>query len=336
MKGKATSFDIAHLAGVSQSTVSRALRDSPLVKQETIDKVKAIAHQLNYKVDKHASSLRSQQSHTLALLFFEDPTTDDSLINPFFFAMLASITQACAKQGYDLLVSFQQLSNDWHADYEDSHKADGIILLGYGDDIESQPKLAQLKQQGTRFIRWGPESDTGLSISCDNRLGGYQATSHLIERGHQRIAFVGNASKHYPEFFDRYQGYVSALLEHQLAVEPALQQDAITTEDAGYQSTKQLLQGDAEFTALFAASDLIAIGAIKAIKEAGLKVPGDIAVIGFDDIPIASYTSPALSTIRQDTKLAGEVLVTTLLSLIKEEPVESITIATNIVVRSST
>ena len=121
MKGKATSFDIAHYAGVSQSTVSRALRNSPLVNDETRRRIHDIAKKLNYKVDKNASNLRTQQSSTLALLLFEDPTSDESQINPFFLAMLGSITRACAKEGYDLLVSFQSASADWQADYEDSH-----------------------------------------------------------------------------------------------------------------------------------------------------------------------------------------------------------------------
>ncbi|HXS04223.1 MAG TPA: LacI family DNA-binding transcriptional regulator, partial [Rhodanobacter sp.] len=113
MKGKATSIDIAHLAGVSQATVSRALCGSPLVNEETRRRVQAAAEQLNYKIDKNASNLRRMHTGTLALLFFEDPTADESHINPFFLSMLGSITRACALQGYDLLISFQQLSDDW-------------------------------------------------------------------------------------------------------------------------------------------------------------------------------------------------------------------------------
>src|SRR5579863_5539481 len=112
MPAKATSIDIAYLAGVSQSTVSRALRGSPTVSEETRKRIEEIAHKLNYRVDKYASNLRTQQSHTIALLFFEDPTPDDSLINPFFLAMLGSITRACAQRGYDLLISFQELSGN--------------------------------------------------------------------------------------------------------------------------------------------------------------------------------------------------------------------------------
>ena len=156
MHEKPTSFDIAFLAGVSQPTVSRALRGSPVVSLETRKRIEEIARQLNYRVDKNASNLRSQHSNTLALLLFEDPTPDDSLINPFFLSMLGSITRASARQGYDLLISFQQLSKDWQQDYEDSRKADGIILLGYGDYEEYRPRLDKLVEQGTHFVRWGP------------------------------------------------------------------------------------------------------------------------------------------------------------------------------------
>ena len=170
MKHKPTSFDIAHLAGVSQSTVSRALNDSPLVNIATRQKVQEIARELNYQVDKNASNLRRQRSSTIALLLFEDPTSDDSLVNPFFLAMLGSITKACAARGYDLLVSFQNLENNWQAEYEDSHKADGLILLGYGDYRSYAGKLSQLHQHNTHVMRWGApvEQWPGISIGCDN------------------------------------------------------------------------------------------------------------------------------------------------------------------------
>ncbi|MCF1428013.1 MAG: LacI family DNA-binding transcriptional regulator [Shewanella sp.] len=335
-KGKATSIDIAYLAGVSQSTVSRALRNSPLVKPETVARIQQIAKELNYKVDKHASSLRTQQSSTLALLLFEDPTSDDSLINPFFLSMLGSITRACAIKGYDLLVSFQQLSDDWHADYEDSHKADGIILLGYGDDLNYRPKLQQLDAQGTRYVRWGANSGT-LCVNSDNRQGGRLATDHLIKLGHRRIAFIGDASNHYPELFARYQGHAASLLSAGIPLEPGLQIDAITTEESGYQAACFLLdsQSAGQVSAIFAASDLIAIGTMQALTERGL-IPGkDVAIVGFDDLPLARFTSPALTTVRQNTKLAGEMLVDKLISRIHDEKVQTTTIATELIVRSS-
>lgn len=338
IKGKATSFDIAHLTGVSQSTVSRALRDSPLVSEETRLRIKAAADQLNYKVDKNASNLRSQHSGTLALLLFEDPTADDSHINPFFLSMLGSITRACALRGYDLLISFQQLSYDWHADYADTKKADGIILLGYGDYLAYLDKLQKLAAQGTRSVRWGAvlPDQPDVSIGCDNLQGGHAVAAHLLDRGCQRIAFLGDASSHYPEFFERYRGYVAALTDAGLEADSALQVDATeSTEQAGYSAMETLLERGIPFDAVFAASDLIAIGAMRALADRGIKVPEQVAVAGFDDIPMARFLNPPLTTVLQDTKLAGETLVDNLLRLIRNEPVETRLLPVKLVVRRS-
>jgi DNA-binding LacI/PurR family transcriptional regulator len=338
IKGKATSLDIAHLAGVSQPTVSRALRGSPAVNPQTRQKILAIARELNYKVDKNASNLRAQQTGTLALLFFEDPTPDDSLINPFFHSMLGSITRACALRGYDLLVSFQQLSTNWHADYEDSNKADGIILLGYGDYLEAESTLQQLVAQGTHFVRWGavlPDAP-GVSVGCDNLQGGHDICTHLLAQGRRRVAFLGHASDHYPEFKERWRGYAQALRKARLKPDPALQVDAITTEQAGYEAACTLLERGKPFDAIFAASDLIALGAMKALHRHGLHIPGDVAVAGFDNIAMAGFAQPGLSTVQQDTRLAGEVLVDSLIALIRGEPVESRSLPVRLVLRGST
>ncbi len=337
-KGKATSLDIAHLAGVSQPTVSRALRNSPLVSDETRERVQRIARELNYKVDKNASNLRCQTSGTLALLLFEDPSVDDSLINPFFVSMLSSITRACGLRGYDLLISFQQLSEDWHADYEDSKKADGLILLGYGDYLEYQSRLEQLVAQNTHFVRWGAvlPGQPGFSIGSDNRQGGRDITAHLIAQGRRRIAFIGNATDHYPEFFGRYRGYLDALEAAGIKPEPLLQVDAQRSEEeAGQEAVARLLRRGEKFDAIFAASDLIAIGAMRALREAGKDIPGDVAVAGFDDIPLAALANPALTTVQQDTRLAGQVLVDTLIASIRGEVVPARTIPTQLAIRAS-
>ena len=336
-KTKATSMDIAHRAGVSQATVSRVLRGSPLVNAETRKRVEEAVRELNYKVDRHASSLRTQRAGTLALLLFEDPTPDDSHINPFFLSMLGSITRACARQGHDLLVSFQQLSDDWHADYEDSMKADGLILLGYGDYLAYESKLAHLVAQGTHFVRWGPvlQGQPGISIGCDNAEGGALAGRHLVAQGRKKVAFLGDASTHYPEFFARYCGCDAALREVGLRMNPALQVDADSTEQAGFDAAKTLIARGLPFDAIFAASDLIALGAMHALKEAGLRIPEDVAVVGFDGTPMARFSNPPLSTVVQDTSKAGELLVDTLLQLVRDQPARSITMAPTLQVRAS-
>jgi DNA-binding LacI/PurR family transcriptional regulator len=252
--------------------------------------------------------------------------------------MLGSITRACARRGQDLLISFQQFSDDWHADYADSKKADGLILLGYGDYLAHLGRLQRLVEQGMPFVRWGAvlPDQPGLSIGCDNLAGGHQAGAHLLAAGRRNIAFLGDASIHYPEFFDRFRGCDAALYDAGAALDPALQVDAESSEDSGYVAAQELLRRERPFDAVFAASDLIAIGAMRALAEHGLRVPEDVAVVGFDDIPAARIATPSLTTIRQDTERAGELLVEALVRLVDREAADSTRLPTTLVVRQST
>ena len=332
-----TSFDIAYRAGVSQSTVSRALRNSPLVNEETRQKVQQIARELNYKVDKNASSLRSQQTKTIALSLCEDQGAGSSLINPFFLSMLGSITRAAAKRGYDLLISFQQLSDDWHADYEDTNRAGGIIFLGYGNYANFREKMERLKESGTHFISWGPvfEGQPGISIGCDNFNSAYEATKALLSDKRKAIAFIGDVSDNSPEFSERYQGFKKALAEVGIKHAAELQVAAETSEKEGFDAIDSLLSKSITFDAVFGASDLIAIGAMRRLQEAGVIVPAQIAVMGFDDIPMAAYTHPPLTTVKQDTVLAGELLVENLLRLISGEELQSMQLPGELIYRGS-
>ncbi|MEM0911191.1 MAG: LacI family DNA-binding transcriptional regulator [Pseudomonadota bacterium] len=333
---KATSFDIAHMAGVSQSTVSRALSDSPLVNQETRDRIKKIAEELNYKVDKNASNLRKQRSQTLALLLFEDPTNDDSLINPFFISMLASITKTTTDAGYDLLVSFQNLNDDWHAVYKDSSKADGLILLGYGSYTEYEHKLEQLQEQDIRFIRWGAPDlkHPGITIGSDNFKGGYIVTQHLLELGRKHFAFIGTTDDSAPEMQARFQGCQAALEDCGIESENIEKEDAISIEKSGYDATVKLVNR-ANPDAIFCASDLIALGSIRALRERGIKVPEDIAVVGYDNIQISEFFTPPLTTVYQNTATAGELLVKNLLLMLNDEEVTDILMKPELIVRKS-
>ena len=334
MKHKPTSFDIAHLAGVSQSTVSRALNDSPLVNIATRQKVQEIARELNYQVDKNASNLRRQRSSTIALLLFEDPTSDDSLVNPFFLAMLGSITKACAAKSYDLLVSFQNLDNNWQAEYEDSHKADGLILLGYGDYRSYAGKLSQLHQHNTHVMRWGApvEQWPGISIGCDNFSGGQSVTRHLLSHDYRSFAFIGDIGDKAPEFQSRYEGFLSALDKHHTHH----QYDAISSEEAGIEAAKHLLETTSALPdAIVCAADIIAVGVLQQLKEAGIRVPEDVAVVGFDNIQLAAFTTPGLTTVQQNTAKAGEKLVENLLLAIDGHPTDDHLLPTNLVVRQS-
>lgn len=333
-----TSFDIAYRAGVSQPTVSRALRGDRAVSQKTRERIEAIARELNYTVDKNASSLRSQRSNTIALLFFEDSASDDSMINPFFLSMLGSITRASANRGLDLLISFQQMEDNWHVQYQDSHRADGLILLGYGDYTLYEERLRQLVAQGTHFVRWGSVRDDniGATVGSDNLGAGRIAGEHLLSLGRRRIAFLGQADESYPEFAERYRGLCSALEAAGIAPDPALLHGALTSEADGYAAARSLIDSGAAFDAVFTGSDLIAIGAMRALAEAGLSIPEDVALVGFDDIPAAQHTNPPLTTMMQDIKGAGDVLLDVLMDSIEGDAATGRQLPARLIVREST
>ena len=332
-----TSRDIADIAGVSQATVSRALRNSPLVRPETRQRIQEIAKELNYFVNRNAAGLRTHQSNTIALLLFDETGGEDAQINPFFLSMLGYITRAAARLGYDVLVSLQQLHDDWHIEYQASHRADGLILLGYGDYLTYREKLAALAAANTRFMIWGPRvnDQPGHSIGCDNVNGGYQATRHLLDIGRKRIAFLGNTSRQCPEFAARYEGYREALQTGGMDIDAKLKVHADNRQELGKAAVDSLLASNETFDAIFAATDVIAIGAMKALADSGLSVPGDVSVVGFDDISLASHVTPALTTIRQDIRQASEVLVESIVGLIEDKPVESSLMAPQLVVRES-
>lgn len=332
-----TSRDIADLAGVSQATVSRALRNSPLVREETRNRIQAIARELNYFVNRNAAGLRTHQSNTLALLLFDETGGKDAQINPFFLSMLGYITRSAAELGYDVLISMQQLTDDWHIEYQASHRADGLILLGYGDYMTYREKLQALAEANTRFTIWGPtiNEQPGHSIGCDNVAGGLLATRHLLGTGRRSIAFVGNTTRRFPELAARYQGYRLALDDFGLEARPELRVDDNNLRDLGRRGIEQLLANGQEFDAVFAVTDAIAIDAIHALQENGYDVPADVAVVGFDDIPLAAHVTPTLTTVRQDIREASEALVKGIVGLIEGDPVESSLMEPSLVVRES-
>jgi len=337
MQRRPTSFDIAALAGVSQPTVSRALSGNPSVSEATRARVLAAAEQLNYKVDKNASGLRRRHSRTLALLFFEEWLPGGAQINPFYLSLLGPMVRRCADHGYDLLISFQQLSSNWHLDYEDSHKADGIILLGYGDYLEYRPKLEQLIERGAHFVRWGAatEGQLGTTVSSDNEQGGFDATNHLLQQGRRAIAFVGTAEPGYPEFLERWRGYGRALRAAGLEPDETLCVNAEPSEPSGIEAVEELLKRGSSFDAIFAASDVAAIGAMHALQNHGLSIPGDVAVVGFDDIPAASLTTPRLTTVAQDPRRAGEILIDSLIDAIEVGEIRDTLLPVHLTVRDS-
>jgi DNA-binding LacI/PurR family transcriptional regulator len=247
------------------------------------------------------------------------------------------MVRKCADTGYDLLISFQQLSSDWHVDYADTHKADGIILLGYGDYLQYEPVLQRLVERGTHFVWWGSTggAQLGVTVGSDNEQGGFDATEHLLRIGRRSIAFIGTANPAYPECFDRWRGYCRALRAAGIEPDEQLRVDADPSEQAGREAVEELLRRSARFDAVFAASDVAAIGAMHALQKLGRDIPGEVAIVGFDDIPAASLSSPPLSTVRQDWRCAGEALVEAAVDAIEFGATKTQLLPVRLIVRDS-
>ncbi|WP_300759787.1 LacI family DNA-binding transcriptional regulator [Janthinobacterium sp.] len=325
--------DIARLAGVSTSTVSRALSGSPLVNQETRTRVMELARSLNYSINIGAQNLRLKQNRTVGVVVPYDAATRQHLSDPFFLGMLGSLADALTEQGFDMLVSRVDAETlDAAALSFDSGRVIGIILIG---QWRHHDQLNQLAARQVPIVVWGAQLPQQLycTVGGDNVAGGRLATGHLLAQGRRRIAFFGDINL--PEVAQRHQGYLDALAAHGVARDEDLYVAGSFLPQGGALAVQQLLERGLAFDAIFACSDLLAMSAISALRQHGLPVPEQVAVVGYDDIELAAYFHPPLSTVRQPMRAAGRALVSSLLALVDGAPLVSQQLPTELVVRAS-
>ena len=330
-----TIADLARLAGVSGATVSRALRDSPLVKRETRERIQELARRHGFRLNMRARQLRLKRTDTVAIYLLIGERAGQPLSDPFLLELLGVIGEELAKSGYDLLLSRVEPGSDWWDELLHPHRFDGAIVFGQASDHE---RLNAIADQAVPFVVWGgelPDRRYDL-VGSDNIAGARAATAHLISRGCRRIAFLGDLG--FPEVALRWQGFADAHRKAGLAVHEELYHPTRFTAEAGAAGVRDLLADKGAFDAVFAASDMIAIGAINALAEAGRRVPEDVAVVGFDDIPLAAHVRPALTTVRQNVSAGGEALVSLLLDRLRGQAPpapRSVLLPTTLVVRQS-
>lgn len=333
-KSVRTIADIAELAGVSKSTVSRALSDSPLISEETRTRIKEIAREHNYQINQPARSLSLKQANAIAFVthgYHKHIGIEDL----FLLEMLGAITTALANKKYDLLMlHVNPYETDWINDYLNTGKVDGFILM---TSTRKQHHIQQLVEMQAPFIAWGtPIPGTSFcTVTGDNFSGGRLAAEHLLSTGRQKIAFLGGPAAE-QEVKLRYQGYESALQAAALQPNPKRVVHGEYSRPTGYQLMHQLLEQDVEIDGVVASSDFMAIGAMDAIRERGLQVPDDISVVGYDDISLAEFSNPPLTTVRQNVPESGQVLVENLIQYIKTGIVTNVSIPVEMVVRKST
>ncbi|MFZ6774822.1 LacI family DNA-binding transcriptional regulator [Undibacterium sp. SXout7W] len=325
--------DIARLAGVSTSTVSRALSRSPLVNEETRLRIEDLARSLNYSINIGAQNLRLKQNRTVAVVVPYESANRQHLSDPFFLGILGSLADALTDRGFDMLltrVDADQL--DSAAQVYNTGRAIGVILIG---QWRHHDQLNQMAARRVPIVVWGAQLPQQLyvTVGSDNVAGGFLATEHLIQQGRKKIAFFGDTQL--PEVAHRYEGYCKALAQYQLPLDVSLHVNASFVENGGRLAVDELCQRNIPFDGLFACSDLLAMTAINTLVEKSYRVPEDVSVVGYDDIALARYFHPPLSTVRQPLMAAGEALVDALLALADQKGGTPRLLPTQLVIRST-
>ena len=313
------------------ATASRALANSPRVATATRARIQALAIEHGFRLNHTASALRRQRTGAIGVVIPLGHETEQSLADPFFMGLIGPLADALAAAGYDLLLSRVIPNRDtWLDDLVDSGRVDGVIVIGQSDQIEA---IERVSARYRPIVVWGARLAEAreVSVGTDNAAGGALAARHLIAAGRTRLVFVGNPA--IPEFAARYAGFRAAVAGRAGVTEAAL--DVHLTTEASYREMAAFLAANPPPDGIFAASDVIAMSTIRAISEHGLRVPHDVAVIGYDDVGIARHTVPPLTTIRQDVARGAALLVELLLRRIAGEAAESVVMAPELVVRGS-
>jgi DNA-binding LacI/PurR family transcriptional regulator len=324
---------VARRVGVSLSTVSRALADSPLISEETRRQVREAAESLNYRVDAAGSSLRTGLTRTVGVIIPLAHAAKQNLSDPFFLEILGALADELTACGYSMLLNkVTEDPSDWIATIARGRRADGVIVIGQSLHHEA---LNQVAATEFPMVVWGStmKGQRYITVGSDNEAGGKAATAHLISQGCRTIAFLGDPAA--PEVAARLEGYRQALTAAGIARSPQLEVAVRFGSDTAYHATASLIDADVEFDGIVACSDVFAMGAMRALSERGRKVPADVALVGFDDIPFAAYTTPPLTTIRQNCHLGARLLVEKLMRAVRHENNEPAVIPTELVVRAS-
>lgn len=328
--------DIAKAAEVSHSTVSRALSDSPLVSDETRARIQRLAQEMGYSPDAQARSLVMGRTQTIGLVV-------TSIADPFVAEVVEGIETAAHGYGYSVILASSNNEPDREMDAVDmlrSKRVDGLIVTSSRVGVVY---LEHLERIGVPIVLVNNHSEEmgpyTFSISVDNVHGGYLASRHLINAGHRRIAFVTGPADH-SSSLGRQEGYRQALAQAGIDRDPALTLPGDGRSTGGECALRALLELSDQPSAAFCYNDMTAIGLLRAARAAGLSVPGDLAIVGFDDIPFAAYVHPALTTIAQPKIEMGQQAMDMVMELMgthdpQAEGMSHVVVKGHLVVRES-
>ncbi len=328
--------DVARLAGVSRSTVSRVINDQPNVRPEVRERVWQVAREVGYQPHAAARSLATSRTHVIGMVIPEAVTT--LFTDPFFSLLLRGATDACNSHQYQLMLSLFTANADRQEIYQRilrSGYLEGAIVASASLD---DPLISDLLRDRIPFVSVGRYPNKPVHyVDADNVNGARMAVEHLIRLGHRRIATITGPLDMIAGQ-DRLSGYRQALEVRGIPVEEELIVEGDFSEASGTAGMQRLLPVSP--SAVFVASDMMAIGALRSLRQADRQVPQDIALVGFDDIPIASAIVPALTTVRQPIERMGSMAVEVLLSVLEDSSGEEalaqrIVLPTELVIRAS-
>ena len=324
-----TMADVAARAGVSAATVSRALSGSPLVSEETRERVRAVAAEAGYAVNSSARALRMRRAGAIEVLIPIVEARDGAMSDPFFLDMIGALSDALTARGHDMLLSTRApWGASGRADPILGGRADGMIVIGQGGDHEG---LCRYAGQHAAVAVWGAHAD-GLPypvVGSDNEAGGRLATEHLIEGGRARIVFAGPLGE--IEVDQRAEGYAAAMRAAGLT--PRLVDVGATRTD--HRAALAGLFAEAAPDGIVCASDLAALSAVAAARAAGLAVPRDVGVVGYDDVYASAFASPPLTTVSQALRAGADALVDAVLAAADGEAPRGAVLPPRLVVRES-
>ena len=311
---RVTSIDVAERAGVSQSTVSRALSGSETITQATRRRVEQAAAELGYHVNMRAAGLRKGETGTIAIVVSGRDGQGPAAINPFYYSLLGSTCAAAAERGYEALVSFQSREDELFGHYVGRRQADGVVVIGTATNAAAWDYFRKVAEHSDAIAFWGSPFDDAVWVRSDNHDAGRIVVERLVAGGAKDIVFVGDPNSSQKQFRERYEGYRSAMETAGLTPrEPAFAtgEDRVTQ---GRSAVAALCEGSEPFDGLFFACDAMALGALEELSTRGVSVPGDVAVIGFDGLGSGEFSNPPLTTVEPDFAEAGRMLVETALA----------------------
>jgi DNA-binding LacI/PurR family transcriptional regulator len=330
-KVASTLAELARLAGVSVATVSRSLAGNPMIAEATRTRVVALAREHGFQVNQAARNLRLGRTGAIGVVLPLGHEADQSLSDPFFMSLLGPLADAVADRGFDLLLSRVIPTDDrWLDRIVDAGRVDGVVLIGQSDQIDIIERVAA---RYPPLVVWG-EARPGMAqvtVGSDNVAGGRLATDYLLAQRRRRIAFFGGIDV--PEFAARFAGFQQALAAAGQGAGTLL--PTHLTSESSYGAIQNYLSGHPAPDGIVAASDVIAMSALRVLAEHGKRVPQDVSVIGYDDIPIADHTTPPLTTIRQDVARGAKAMIDLLFRRMDGASVEPVAMVPELIVRGS-